>query len=147
MKRIALAALLAVGCQASDDPEPLTGTLYVLESINGDALPATITPAAVQTPKIVYADTIALHTDGTGEQRTIRNGPTEGTKVVDRATLTWTRSGTVIIIRVVAECPFGADCFAPQYSGTEETGKYTITNASGAGVRVPLVYQRLFGPD
>jgi hypothetical protein len=145
MNRFVPLLVLVAACRGADDPRPLTGSLYVLQSIGGDALPAAITPVAVATPTVVYADTIALRPDGTGERRTLRNGPVEGTKVLDRSNLVWTRTGTAVDIRIVLECPFGADCFVPEYHGTEESGKITIT--TGAGIRVPLVYQYLYPPD
>ena len=144
MKKIALVLLMTAACQGTDDPKPLTGQLYVLQSIEGEALPAAITPAGVATPIVVYADTLALHADGTGERRLLRSSA-DGSKILVPVGLTWVRSGTAVIIRLDSNCPPNADCFVPQYSGTEENGQITITTASAT--RVPLVYRYLYPPD
>jgi len=143
MKRIALLLVLCAGCQSTDDPR-LTGTIYVLESISAEALPARISREFDLDTVIVYADTIALHDDGTGERRTVRNGATEGTKVTDRVDLTWLRSGGSVFIRM-GLCRPNADCYTPQYSGTEANGKITITSTDMT--RLPLVYQYLYPPN
>ena len=150
MRKLALLLMLGVGCQAADDPKPpkpLTGRIYVLESIGGEHLPTTISTANSQNPLHVAADTLALHDDGTAERRLVHEGDSNlrGTPpIVDvETTLRWTRSGEAVTIRW-EDCP-GLDCLPTQVSGTESNGRLTITTSDF--MRVPLVYRYLYPPD
>lgn len=135
MKRVLLVALLVGGCRSS--VEPLTGDIYILESINGSRLPAPYQPGTELVNRI-HADTISLESDGTGERRT-RYDSYQGTTRLERLTLTYTRTGNRI--ELALSCPGPEPCVAaPQLAGTVTSVDLTITESKIT--RLPLVYTK-----
>ena len=141
MKRLCLAVFLVIGCRS--ETEPVSGRIYVMQSIAGQALPAPYAPNP-DFNGLAVADTLALHEDGTGERRFVHEGDTPGSRIAERSDLTWTQSGPQITITL--DCPPMALCIAgPHFVGTVASGKLTITQS--LVTRQPLVYQYLYPPD
>ena len=132
--------LLLVGC-GKDTLAPLSGDLYVLESIAGQNLPA-LYEFEGGTSFRILSDTMALGASGRGERRSVYESY-QGTKRAERIAFDYTLTGTQLAISV--DCPDGAICVAPpHYTGTTTTTSLTITASKVA--RVPWVYRRLTPP-
>lgn len=144
MKKVGLLLALALGCRGTTEPAPLAGNIYVLQTVAGESLPTTYVPNSVVT-FLAYADTLALHEDGTGERRTVRQGDSPDERATDETMFHWVRSGSDIAITF--DCPGLALCIqGPHLAGALSAGgKLTITQSTVN--RVPLVYQWLFPPD
>lgn len=141
LKRLSLAVVLALACRSNT--EPLTGRIYILTSIAGQVLPA---PYASNPDfnGLAIADTLALRDGGRGERRFVHEGDTPGSRVSERAELTWSQSGSQVTITL--DCPPGAMCIAgPHLVGTIGNGTLTITES--LVTRQPLVYSYLYPPD
>lgn len=143
MKRIGLVLLLAMACRS--ETEPLTGTIYTLESIDGSRLPAPYALTPDGGGPVVYADTLALRPDGTGERRFVTGGSTPFQRKTERSDFFWSRSGADMTITF--GCGPNALCIVgPHFAGTVgSNGALTFTTA--IGMRTPLVYSRFYGPD
>ena len=144
MKKLGLLLVLAGGCHGTTEPPALTGSIYVLQTIDGEALPTTYLPNSSVTI-LAYADTLALHADGTGERRTVHQGDGPDDRVTDEIMFHCT--GTLPNVLITFDCPDLALCIqGPHLLGTLSLdGRLTIT-ASTVN-RGPLVYRALAGPD
>ena len=143
MRKLVAVIVLAAGCGSVTDP-PLTGDIYVLDSIEGVALPAPYSPNRDAMQRII-ADTLALATDGSGTRRTAYEGGPDPTRPRREETaFSYTRSGDHI--EIAFACPPTARCIpAPHLAGTITTTGITITTS--VVLRYPLVFHRLFPPD
>ncbi len=131
-----LTALLAMGCSDSNAPG-LPGTVYVLQSIDGQPLPA---PYAenLQLPDRMFADTLVLRDDGTGESRIVIEESLGGLK--DHQVQQLTYSGTTHI-EITFICPPAALCIAgPHLAGDASAGG--IVFSVSKVTRAPLVFER-----
>jgi hypothetical protein len=132
---VALAALGFAACSDSNAPG-LDGRVYVLRSIDGIALPA---PYA-ENPQLdsrMFADTLVLRDDGTGDWRTVVEESVGGAKQHVVETLTWT--GTTYI-EIAFTCPPGADCIAPPHLAGDVTPGGILFTVSKV-TRAPLDFQ------
>ena len=138
-----LAALLA-GCSSSLEPFDL-GQVYVLESIEGKALPAEYA-ANLEFHARMLADTLILGENGKGEWRaTIESDTPGGAPRHEQFALTYERSGLVISISFVCNDSALASCIAtPHLVGT--IGETAITISESRITRQPLVYRRAYPP-
>src|ERR671921_217494 len=105
MKRALFVALLGIACNSSAGP--LKGELFVLQSIEGVALPA---PYAENRnfPLRIIADTLGLLTSNSGERRTRLEADNIGSTRFTRETFTYVRTGDHLEISF--PCPDNADC-------------------------------------
>ena len=140
---LVVAAALA-GCSSSLEPFDL-GQVYVLETIQGKALPAEYA-ANPDFHARMLADTLILGDDGTGEWRaTIESDTPGGAPRQEHSDLTYERSGLVISISLVCPNNALASCIAPPHLvGT--IGETAITIAESRITRQPLVYRRVYPP-
>ena len=140
MKARLIALLLLVGC-GKDTLAPLSGDLFVLESIAGQNLPA-LYEFEGGTSFRILSDTMALGANGRGERRSVYESY-QGTRRSERIAFGYTLAGTQLDISL--DCPDAATCVAPpHYTGTTTTAGLTITASKIA--RVPWVYRRLTSP-
>ena len=141
MKRVLVTCVLLAGCRSTLGP--LTGDVYVLESISGVPLPA---PYA-QNPDFngrIIADTIAFISATTGERRTRLEVGSAGETRLERADFTYACEGDRVAISY--PCPSNASCIAPPHLvGTLTSASFVVTTSKIS--RQPLVFRRLFPPD
>jgi hypothetical protein len=131
-----LTAPLLIGCHDSTAPG-LLGTMYVLQSIDGQPLPAPYA-ANLQLPDRMFADTLVLRDDGTGESRTVIEESLGGAK--DHQVQQLTYSGTNHV-EITFTCPPGALCIeGPHLSGDVSAGG--IVFSVSKVTRAPLVFAR-----
>ena len=124
-----------IGCSNSGEPQtPLAG-MYVLQSINGAALPATAAQGGGQ-QYILVADSLAFGSDfqvqRTYTVRWLSNAAPYDTTYTRTATFPYTRSGDRVTIGAQLSCGPGANCTG------SETG-----SLDGASLRVTA---RIFWP-
>ena len=154
---ILVGTIAALGCRAAVDPDPFgAGSVFVLQSIAGESLPATEAQNAA-CRSLVVADTLALYDDGTGVRRTVLDVPSyEGAvdpvtcesaassprkRVTQENDFTYRLNGTAIavdypcndVIIVMASCIAG-----PHHTGML-TAEGLVFDVSRTG-RAPLVY-------
>ncbi len=131
-----LTALFVMACRDSNAPGSL-GTVYVLQSIAGQPLPAAYAEN-LQLPDRMFADTLVLRDDGTGESRTVIEESLGGSK--DHQIQQLTYSGTNHI-EITFTCPPAALCIAgPHLAG--DVGAGGIVFSVSKVTRAPLVFER-----
>ena len=136
MRKLVAIIILTAGCQAATSP-PLTGDLYVLESIEGVTLPAPYAPNRYA----VVADTLAFAPDGTGTRRTTDSGQQDPSRPTrEESPFDYVRSADRIT--VYFSCTPGVACIqAPYISGSISATGITFTTSLIS--RAPLTYHRL----
>ena len=139
-KALAILALLISAC--TDSLAPLEGDLLVLQSIDAEPLPTRFAQYAGST-SLLYADTLALRADGTGERRWAHDNGDPGSRTSDTEGFSWTMTGSKLSITF--NCPPGADCIAgPHFVGTLGPTEYDVTQSMVS--RQPLKYRRVLPP-
>lgn len=141
--RAALSILILTAAVAGcgNGVAPLTGDIYILQSIAGVPLPAPYVNAP-DGSKIV-ADSIALDGNGRGTRRTTYDGPSINSRQF--TDLTYVQSGNHVDIYF--PCPPNADCIpGPHLSGTITSASLTIDQSTVYSLK-PLIYARLYPPD
>ncbi len=136
MKAGLLALFVLAGCSSS--LEPLDGDLYVLESISGLPLPAPYSPLGDVNSRI-YADTISLASNGSGERRTLYDS-FQGTKRFERAEFTYVRNANRV--EIAFKCTDTANCVAPPHLSGDVSGSALAITESKI-TRLPLVFRRI----
>ncbi|SRR6266571_369685 len=133
-----LCAVATLACHDSAAPAAVSGK-FVLNDINGRALPTYPAPTPGLTPTIV-SNTLILYKDGTAqttEHRVEWNG-------VDN-TYTWQNTYTITgnQIKFAYHCPPNADCIAPPH-GTILGNRLSLDVSGGSGA---IIYNYLASTD
>lgn len=134
----AFGGLLLCACQDST-AVPAGGSRYALRSIAGNPLPAAYAQNPSETSR-VFADTLVLRDDGTGERKSVIESSFGGPTFAGTAELTYTQRDAAISISFV--CADMGSCIAPPHLVGE-------VNSDGLGFqlskvsRAPLVYERV----
>ena len=134
----ALGGLLLCACENST-AVPAGGSRYALRSIAGNALPAAYALNPAVTSR-VFADTLVLREDGTGEWKAVIENSFGGSTFTGSAELTYTQRDATISISFV--CPDLASCIAPPHLVGEVTSDGLDIQMSRVS-RAPLVYERV----
>ena len=134
----ALGALLLYACENSTAVDA-RGSRYALRSIAGNPLPAAYAPNPSVTSR-VFADTLVLREDGTGEWKAVIENSFGGPTFVGTAELTYTQRDATIRISFV--CPDLASCIEPPHLVGEVTSDGLDIQMSRVS-RAPLVYERV----
>jgi hypothetical protein len=137
MRALLFATILLIGCHSGT--APLSGDVYVLETVAGALLP---TRYSDSTTNRIHVDSMAFRADGTGEMRSVWDSY-QGTLKAERATFTFVR--TVDHVEIAFACPAGGCVAPPHLTGTFSSTGLTITQSKVS--RLPLGFRRLFALD
>ena len=134
----ALGALLLCACENST-AVPAGGSRYALRSIAGNPLPAAYAQNPSSTNR-VFADTLLLREDGTGEWKAVIEQSFGGPTFAGTAELTYTQRDATISVSFV--CDDMASCVAPPHFVGEVNADGLEFHLSRVS-RAPLVYERV----
>jgi hypothetical protein len=139
LSSIVAVALLGVACSPSV-LDPLTGDIFVLQSIAGAPLPAAYSIFASFGPHLI-ADTVAFVSADAGERRTTYDDSQfSDTRRNRREVFSYIRNGDRIEISF--PCPPGASCIKPPHLiGTITVSSFVVD--SSVLTLKPLVYRKL----